>query len=174
MELPDLMIVRLNEMHYKNKAAPGALEEAVSYRLDRDKPVWMISNIDKPFVEGSHAWSESVFDLINTSFQKISVPRILPKVMLNDSGIVPDMVLSAPDMTKHTAEISTPLSTVSLPIPYVSVPKPVYVPPPPVEPEESTKKPQWKNGKKIKSVPDSDADPLAMYGSGITKSKKKY
>lgn len=183
MDLPDLMVVRLNEMHYKNKAAPGALEEAVSYRLDRDKPVWMVSNIDKPFVEGSHAWSVSVFELLNSAFEKMNIPRILPKVMINDGGFIPDMVVSPKfqEMIDRAGPLPSIMATTVMPVSAVSqpsnaTPAPSRAPAPviEVEPQEEAKKPQWKHGKKIKSVPDSDANPLAMYGSGITKSKKKY
>ena len=60
MDMPGLMIVRLNELAYKNKAAPGALEEAISYRIDRDKPIWALSDTSKPFGMGSFAYSENV------------------------------------------------------------------------------------------------------------------
>ncbi|KKK55482.1 hypothetical protein LCGC14_3074120, partial [marine sediment metagenome] len=33
MDSPDLVVIRLNELSYKNKAAPGALQEAFSYRM---------------------------------------------------------------------------------------------------------------------------------------------
>lgn len=37
---PDLVILRLNELGYKNKAAPGILEEAIVCRLDYGRPIW--------------------------------------------------------------------------------------------------------------------------------------
>lgn len=167
MELPDLMVVRLNEMHYKNKAAPGALEEAISYRLDRDKPVWIISNLDKPFVEGSHAWSESVSELFNTAFQKISIPRILPKVIVTDGGITPDSIpigITATDMSPG----------VSAPTPGGSGPDLAEYRAMMEEAQEKPRETQGKPFKKIRSVPDSDVDtnPLSMYGSGVNKPKR--
>ncbi len=83
VDAPDLIIIRLNELGYKNKAAPGVLEEAMRYRLDRDKPIWAISDIDKPFTVGCYAYSESVGELLGT-FLRISVPRIIPKIATED------------------------------------------------------------------------------------------
>jgi hypothetical protein len=78
MDLPNLVVVRLNELSYKNKAAPGALEEALSYRVDRDKPTWVISNVDRPFGNGSFAFSDTVWELLQSAFETIQVPRISP------------------------------------------------------------------------------------------------
>jgi hypothetical protein len=85
MDLPDLIILRLNEMQYKNKAAPGALLEAISFRLDRDQPTWIISDCDRPFTSTSHAWSESAVELFGTGFLKAVIPRILPQVVIEES-----------------------------------------------------------------------------------------
>jgi len=73
---PDLVIIRLNELGYKNKAAAGLLEEVLCYRADRELPTWILSDKDRPFGQGSHAWSESVDDIISTSFVKVDIPRI--------------------------------------------------------------------------------------------------
>jgi hypothetical protein len=73
---PDLMVVRLNEIANRNKAAPGALEEALSFRLDRDKSTWVLSNTNKKFIVGSFAYSESVAELLSTGFKRFSVPEI--------------------------------------------------------------------------------------------------
>lgn len=75
MSAPDLSIVRLNELTYKNKAAPGALEEALSYRMDRERPVWILSNNSRPFGMESHSYSDSVWDLIS-SLDSVHIPRI--------------------------------------------------------------------------------------------------
>lgn len=75
MSAPDLCIVRLNELTYKNKAAPGALEEALSYRMDRERPVWVLSNNSKPFGMESYSYSDSVWDLVS-SLDVVQVPRI--------------------------------------------------------------------------------------------------
>lgn len=181
MDLPDLMIVRLNEMHYKNKAAPGALEEAISYRLDRDKPVWMVSNIDKPFIEGSHAWSESVSELLATTFQKISIPRILPKVVLTVEN--PSQIMATPisqpnyvDEKGHSVSVMIPgtPSAVSPSLPGGFRPDMANNQIILDGAQERPKERQEKPFKKIRPIPDSDADfnPLSMYGSGVGKPKK--
>jgi len=166
MDLPDLMAVRLNEMHYKNKAAPGALEEALSYRLDRDKPTWVISNIDKPFVNGSHAWSESISELLNTAFQKTSIPRILPRTIVNDFV----------DEKGHSQNIMAVSisSGISAPAPGGFRPDLADYQAIVGEAQDNPKETKEKPTKKIRSVPDSDAsvDPLAMYGSGVNKPKR--
>ena len=77
MDPPGLVVVRLNELSYKNKAAPGALEEAICYRMDRDKPTWLFSDVDRAFSIGSHAYSESIADVIRSNFPTVNVPRII-------------------------------------------------------------------------------------------------
>lgn len=77
MDPPGLVVVRLNELSYKNKAAPGALEEAICYRMDRDKPTWLFSDVDRAFSIGSHAYSETIADVIRSNFPTVNVPRII-------------------------------------------------------------------------------------------------
>jgi len=84
MDPPDLMIVRLNEMAYKNKAAAGALEEALSYRLDRDKPTWVLSDLDKRFVRGSFSYSDSVAELLSTGYFRMNIARISKRPSIDD------------------------------------------------------------------------------------------
>lgn len=84
VDSPHLIIVRLNELSYKNKAAPGALEEAICYRIDRDKPIWLFSNSLRPFVMGSHAWSDSIQDIIDSQFNKVIIPGILHQQAFTD------------------------------------------------------------------------------------------
>jgi len=88
MDPPDLMIVRLNEMAYKNKAAAGALEEALSYRLDRDKPTWVLSNVDKRFVQGSFSYSDSVAELLSTGYFRMNIERISRRPSVDDELFV--------------------------------------------------------------------------------------
>jgi hypothetical protein len=76
MEPPKLVIVRLNELGYKNRAAAGLLEEALNIRVDRGLTTWVLNNKNKPFSPASHAYSEAVWDLIHTAFKKIDIPRI--------------------------------------------------------------------------------------------------
>lgn len=144
MDAPDLVIVRLNELSYKNKAAPGALEEALSFRLDRDKPTWVISDTNRSFNEASHAYSESVWDLISSVFTRIIIPLI-------STGHSASAIMLSPD-------------PVSIP----ATPTAVTLPAPPMMREESPKK--EKKERKIKSYPDDKpATGLEMYGSGLDK-----
>lgn len=78
VEGPDLLIVRLNKLSYKNKAAAGALEEALSHRLDYDRPVWAVNDPDNPFNQASYAYSNSVWELLHTGMEKVVVGRISP------------------------------------------------------------------------------------------------
>lgn len=91
MDPPSLMVMRLNEISYKNKAAAGALEEALSYRLDRDKPTWVFSNMDRRFMAGSFAYSDSVAELLGSGYVRMSIPEIAPRVSVDD-GLFADPV----------------------------------------------------------------------------------
>jgi hypothetical protein len=83
MDPPHLCVVKLNEILYKNKAASSVLEEALCYRLDRDKPTWIFSDYDRPFNESSTAYSESVMYLMSTAMKGVGIKRITPKVILD-------------------------------------------------------------------------------------------
>ena len=94
---PDLTVIRLGELSYKNKAAPGALEEACSYRLDRNKATWVLSDSDKPFNQASHAWSQSLMHLFNSSMARFEIPAIAPRpemVNYNTSRVVGSQIAS--------------------------------------------------------------------------------
>jgi hypothetical protein len=75
---PDLVIVRLNAITRPNKAAAGALEEAMVCRADQDKPTWFVSDMDRPFTSTSPAHSESLWDLMEAC-AKVRIPPILPR-----------------------------------------------------------------------------------------------
>lgn len=119
MDPPGLCIVRLNEILYKNKAAPSVLEEALSYRLDRDKPTWILSNVDRQFQEGSVAYSDSVNYFIHSSMQTVCIPRIIPRVLMNspltldhveiDASPVDSTPAPAPAPKKKTVKIQDEL-----------------------------------------------------------------
>lgn len=116
----DIVIVRLNELSYKNKAAPGALEEALSFRIDRDKPTWVLSDPDKPFGPGSFAYSESVWDLLMTAFRGIDIPRITPR----ESNVTMVQAVKSP-LTNKLDRVLTPHSDPNLasilPIPVIRI-----------------------------------------------------
>ncbi len=85
VEPPHLLIIRLNELGYKNKAAPGFLEEAISIRADRNMPVWVLSDKNKPFSFNSFAYSETVWDLISQTFRTVDIPKIADSTNLTSS-----------------------------------------------------------------------------------------
>lgn len=148
MDPPDLMIVRLNELSYKNKAAPGALEEALTYRLDRLKPTWVISDKSKLFNPGSFSFSESVWLLLK-SIPEINVPVISEAVQTYQA---PAQTTQASDLNNPTESIKhnhlEALSTEKLE-PYVS--------------------PSNKPKLKIKSIPDEEPEGVNIFGSGLKK-----
>lgn len=170
MDPPSLMIVRLNELSYKNKAAPGALEEAISYRVDRDKPTWLYSDVDKPFTVGSHAYSDSVADLIKSSFPISRVERILTNVAhFEDDDLLPQPIQHLP-VIEHQA-ISEPIVEAEVPPHKTNHPG---------EDTTTRTKSEITNPvrNKIRPAPDNDADirtyGLSKFGSGIQPSKSKF
>ena len=102
---PDLLMIRLNELAYKNKAAAGILEEALCYRFDRNEPVWLLSNSTRPFGQGSIAYSDTVWALCR-SVPSVRVEPISPidgptdasgtVVSVADSPLAPERVTSSP------------------------------------------------------------------------------
>lgn len=84
-EPPDLVIVRLNAMAAKNKAAAGALEEALVVRVDYDRPTWVLTDPENPFGPGSVAYSDSVMELIFTRFDRVVVPAINERLNIGEA-----------------------------------------------------------------------------------------
>lgn len=157
MESPDLVVVRLNELSYKNKAAPGALQEACSYRTDRDKPTWVVSDVSRPFTRGSHAWSEAVQDQFSATLRRFVVPPIAPKLVLED------ILQADPVRTQQVG--SRPAATGAPPVAPAkrrakAAPKTGEAEETPPEPEE-TPPPRI-----IQSVPDDDGIPVGLRGAG--------
>lgn len=95
MEPPMLAVIRLNELSYKNKAAAGYLEEALSYRLDRDKPTWVISDKNKPYSLGSPAWSDSVNDILHSALKTVQIPIVSPIITIDNSMFAPELIQSS-------------------------------------------------------------------------------
>lgn len=83
VDSPSLLIIHLNQLGYKNKAASGFLEEAINSRIDRNKPVWLVSDKSKPFGPHAYSYSQSILDLINSTFRKVDVPSISSASMRN-------------------------------------------------------------------------------------------
>ena len=110
VKAPDLLMIRLNELAYKNKAASGILEEALCYRFDRNEPVWLLSNATKPFGQGSIAYSDAVWSLCK-SIPNIRVEQISPIDGPTDAtGVVASVANSplAPEQVTSTPRASVP------------------------------------------------------------------
>lgn len=72
---PQLLVIELNTLTNKNKAAPGALLESVKSRVDYGKPLWVWSDVNKPFGQDSFTYTEAVSEIFST-FYNITVPLI--------------------------------------------------------------------------------------------------
>jgi len=79
---PDLIVIKLNEIAYKNKAAPGALEEALIFRMDRGKPMWIFSDINRPFSSASYSYSDNVMGIL-TDLDKETVSSFVSAPMVS-------------------------------------------------------------------------------------------
>ncbi len=77
MEAPALVVVQLNKLGFKNRAAAGFLEEALIVRIDKRKPTWVASDVDSPFGPGCVSYSDAVWSLLHTAFERQVIPRIL-------------------------------------------------------------------------------------------------
>jgi len=142
---PDLAIVRLNAITRPNKAAAGALEEALVCRSDQDKPTWLVSDMDRHFSSTSPAYSESLWDIIE-ALPKVRVPPILPRNA--PAGVLDvELVESSPARAAPPAE-----------------PKRAAEPP---------KKKRPRPEPEAASGQDDDFG-LSVYGSGIDKKKKPF
>jgi hypothetical protein len=96
MESPPLVVVWLNKLGHKNRAAPGFLIEALTVRIDKRKPTWVVSDLDYPFGPGSFSYSDALWSFLNIGFQRVEIPRIL---RFDEDGTVtaaPAPVMSAP------------------------------------------------------------------------------
>jgi len=173
MDPPALMVVRLNELSYKNKAASGALEEAISYRTDRDRPTWLYNDMDKPFTVGSIAYSDSIADLIKTNFPVTRINRILatPNLDLDSLDDLPQLEI-AEDPKPEPASKPEPQTAVAK---ASRKPLEISIPPPPDGMEEKERKPPPRLKAKIRPSDDDDSplpSGLSVYGSGNSSTSK--
>ncbi len=144
---PHLLFIKLNELKTKNKAAANALLEALCYRIDQNKPTWVLTNVMDQFGRASPAFSESV-DSVIRSFQRIVIPPILP--IYTESGGL-DLT---PDPTQEVSKVESKKSkTVD-------------------EPQESKPKPRPKS--RLEEEEDSMAPGLGNYGSGNSTKKRSF
>ena len=154
---PSLCIVRLGELSYKNKAASGLLEEALSYRLDRDLPLWVISDLDKPFGQNSFAFSSSVWDLIKSSMKEVLIPRITSVDMGETNCVLAPIQTNTISGSSLAPEPSEPRQAAN----------------PFKKPAPSQEEPIEKPKRRIQPTPDEDAPKgLGSYGMGLGTSKK--
>jgi hypothetical protein len=77
MEVPPLVVVLLNRLGHKNRAAAGYLIESLTVRIDKRRPTWVVSDLDNPFGPGSFAFSDAVWSFLHIGFEKVEIPRIL-------------------------------------------------------------------------------------------------
>lgn len=145
---PSLLIIRLNEMSNKNKAAPGALEEALVSRTDYDRPTWILSNRARPFDQSSFAYSDSLGELIASSFERIEIP-VISKEDNFVSSFFATPVFSQQVNPKDGEDLDEKQE----------------------KPKETKKKTPVKKNKprpKIRPSDDEDGNPLSRYGGGLT------
>lgn len=174
MKPADICVVRLNEIGYKNKAAPGALTEALSFRLDRDLPTWIVSDLDKPYTVGSFSYSEAVLDYILSSTVGFTIPRLTPRVQFD---LEEAMGMTAPVVNVSSDAVPTGTANlVAKPLPrpgsvVATAPPPDILDVDPVEESPRFSKPTRQG--RIKPSEDMDAPRgLGLYGQGITPSRK--
>jgi len=65
VESPSLLIVRLGVKGARNSAMPEVLTEAISLRDHCSKPMWIVTEPDRPLEEGHLCWSRSLEDSIS-------------------------------------------------------------------------------------------------------------
>lgn len=162
VEFPYLVIIRTNELSYKNKAASGAFEEAISIRLDRDKPLWIINHREKPFGKGSIAWSESVNETLHTEFEYLEIPPINSDI---DEDFAPSDAVKAnlvnPSNLNRTKRKERVIEPVYIDEESVDTP----------EIEEPDLKPNSLVIDTSSINDDEEENPLAQYGSGLGKNR---
>lgn len=75
VEGPDLVIIRLDHLGYKNQAMPGVIKEALLIRQRKGRPTWLVEEPDKPFMQGSRSYSVELENLIVCSFRIIDIRK---------------------------------------------------------------------------------------------------
>lgn len=149
----DLCVIKLNELGYKNKAAPGALEEAINYRMDRDKTTWIFNDARRPFGTNSFCYSDSVMDVINAGFRSVVIQQILKEADIQTTllnNVAPIQVATS----KPRAESIEPEFVDSSP-----------------KPKKTPAKRQSPVTMNTEDEPKPEADLASIYGSGLKKKK---
>jgi hypothetical protein len=152
---PDLLIILLGSLGTKNKTASAALLEAINHRIDSRRPVWTLSNSEKPFTRQSPSWSEDVESTIR-GFRKIRIPRITPVPPSIDDEAEESIFADV-----SPSQIAQPQAEVGV----SEVGQGVAV---------KKEKKDWKSQKlKAEVMADDNGDGLSIYGSGTAKSNKR-
>lgn len=159
----DLLIIKLNELGYKNKAAPGALEEALNYRIDRDKITWIYNDARRPFGHTSFCYSEAVADLIASTYKSVVITPIIKDVDFS-GGVITNIMPSTIMNTHVQSSVIEPVL------------EPEYTTEPRFEPKPKTSKYKKKEAtfEENNTEPNAnreDVDLSSIYGAGIKKKK---
>ncbi len=68
---PELLVIRMGVLSYKNVAMPGLILEALKIRQFEDKPTWVVNDPDNPFKKGHLAWSGELEYFLEQNFDTI-------------------------------------------------------------------------------------------------------
>lgn len=90
-KLPELLIIQLGVLSYKNVAMPGILLEAIKTREFSEVPTWIINLKGLPFKEGHLSWDMEVEYYIDMHYQQ---------VQLDFAGEVPTTTQKSPAKKK--------------------------------------------------------------------------
>jgi hypothetical protein len=72
VEAPDLVVVRLGFLGYRNKAAPGALKQALMLREAALKPTWVVQN---PANDAPVSWDDEIAAYIQEHFDVVDLRK---------------------------------------------------------------------------------------------------
>lgn len=78
VEGPDLVIIRLGFLGYKNVAAAGSLKQALMLREAARKPTWLIRN---PDADTPVSWNEEVAAYVKVNFEVVTLSNEGPSTM---------------------------------------------------------------------------------------------
>jgi len=74
---PDLVILRLGHLGHKNRAAAGAIKEALRIRETLNKPTWLVDEADHPWSR-SFSYDPDLEDYIDDNFKTVKVEGVDP------------------------------------------------------------------------------------------------
>lgn len=73
VEDPQLLVVFLGVVSYKNRALPGVLLEGLRIRRFAGKPTWVVTSHKSPFVDGHFAWSPEGEEYLLENFEQHTI-----------------------------------------------------------------------------------------------------